>query len=51
MDHALSFRAGPDGVTVASEPLDDAPGWTAVPDLSAVVVRGACATPEVISLT
>jgi glutamine amidotransferase len=51
VDHALSYRAGPEGVTVASEPLDDDPGWTAVPDLSAVVVRGARATPEVGSLT
>jgi glutamine amidotransferase len=51
VDHALSWRAGPDGVTVASEPLDDDPGWTAVPDLSAVVVRGSRATPEVSSLT
>ncbi len=52
VDHALSWRAGPDGVTVASEPLDDDPDWVAVPDLSAVVVRGAGATtPEVTSLT
>jgi gamma-glutamyl hercynylcysteine S-oxide hydrolase len=50
VDHALSWRAGPDGVTVASEPLDDDPAWTAVPDLSAVVVRGARATPEVVAL-
>jgi gamma-glutamyl hercynylcysteine S-oxide hydrolase len=51
VDHALSYRTGPDGVTVASEPLDDDPGWTAVSDLSAVVVRSARATPEVGSLT
>jgi gamma-glutamyl hercynylcysteine S-oxide hydrolase len=51
VDHALSWWAGPDGVTVASEPLDDDPAWTPVPDLSAVVVRGSRATPEVSSLT
>jgi glutamine amidotransferase len=51
IDHALSYRAGADGVTVASEPLDDDPGWTSVPDLAAVVVRGRDATPEVTSLT
>jgi gamma-glutamyl hercynylcysteine S-oxide hydrolase len=51
VDHALSYRAGPDGVTVASEPLDDDPAWTAVPDLSVVVVRGRDASPEVTALT
>lgn len=51
VDHALSYRAGTDGVTVASEPLDDAPGWTPVPDLHAVVVRGIAAVPEVTPLT
>lgn len=51
VDHALSHRTGPDGTTIASEPLDDDPAWTAVPDLSAVVVRGATATPEVLPLT
>lgn len=50
VDHALSYRAGADGVTVASEPLDDDPGWTPVPDLCAVVVRSHAATPEVTPL-
>jgi gamma-glutamyl hercynylcysteine S-oxide hydrolase len=51
VDHALSYRSGPDGTTIASEPLDDDPGWTPVADLSAVVVRGRSATPEVVPLT
>jgi gamma-glutamyl hercynylcysteine S-oxide hydrolase len=51
VDHALSYRAGADGVTLASEPLDDDPAWTAVPDLSVVVVRGRDASPEVTALT
>ncbi|NMO89717.1 ergothioneine biosynthesis protein EgtC [Actinomycetospora sp. TBRC 11914] len=51
VDHALSYRSGPDGTTIASEPLDADPDWTAVPDLSAVVVRGVTATPEVLPLT
>ena len=29
---SLCYRAGPDGVVVASEPGDDEPGWTEVPD-------------------
>ena len=33
----LYTRAGPDGVLVASEPSDDAAGWTAVPDRSVLV--------------
>lgn len=52
VDHALSYRAGAEGVTVASEPLDEDPAWTPVPDLSALVVRGPGTTaPEVVSLT
>jgi gamma-glutamyl hercynylcysteine S-oxide hydrolase len=51
VDHALSYRAGADGVTVASEPLDDDPAWTAVPDLSVVVVRGHDTAPEVSALS
>ncbi len=51
VDHALSYLAGPDGTTIASEPLDDEPGWTPVADLSAVVVRGRTAAPEVLPLT
>jgi len=40
VDHALSYRAWPDGgVTVASEPLDDDPAWTPVPDGSLLVAR------------
>jgi gamma-glutamyl hercynylcysteine S-oxide hydrolase len=30
--HALSVRAGEDTALVASEPIDDGPGWTEVPD-------------------
>ncbi len=33
----LYTRVGPDGVLVASEPSDDAGGWTAVPDRSVLV--------------
>lgn len=51
VDHALSYRAGPSGVTVASEPLDEDPDWTAVPDHSLVVARGREALPEVTPLT
>ena len=40
VDHALSYRAWPDGgVTVASEPLDDDAAWTPVPDGSLLVAR------------
>jgi glutamine amidotransferase len=40
LDHALSYRAWPDGgVTVASEPLDGDPAWTPVPDGSLLVAR------------
>ncbi len=35
--HSLSVRATGDAVTVTSEPTDDEPGWTAVPDRSLVV--------------
>ncbi len=35
--HALSVRAGPGAVTVASEPTDGGAGWTAVPDRHLVV--------------
>lgn len=48
VDHALSWRADADGVTVASEPLD--PGdWTPVDDLRLLVVRDT-ATVEVTAL-
>jgi glutamine amidotransferase len=40
LDHALSHRVHPDGaVTVASEPVDDDPAWTPVPDGSLLVAR------------
>ena len=40
VDHALSYRAWPDGgVTVASEPLDEDPAWIPVPDGSLLVAR------------
>lgn len=35
--HALSVRAGPDAVAVASEPTDPGPGWVSVPDGHVVV--------------
>jgi glutamine amidotransferase len=35
--HALSYLPSPNGVLVASEPLDDDPGWVAVPDRSLLV--------------
>ncbi|MEV4136287.1 ergothioneine biosynthesis protein EgtC [Dactylosporangium sp. NPDC049742] len=45
--HALSVRAVPDGgVLVASEPLDDDPGWRAVPDFSLLV-----ADPSAVHIT
>lgn len=37
--HALSVLAKPDGVLLASEPVDDDPAWRAVPDRHVVVVR------------
>jgi glutamine amidotransferase len=41
--HALSVRTTPDAVLVVSEPTDDEPGWTAVPDRYLVVARpGSC---------
>ena len=38
-DHALSVRSGPGHVLVASEPLDDDPAWSGVPDRHLVVAR------------
>ena len=35
--HALSVRAAAGAVTVSSEPTDDGPGWTPVPDRHLVV--------------
>ncbi|WP_224402340.1 ergothioneine biosynthesis protein EgtC [Pseudonocardia sp. ICBG1034] len=37
--HALAVRAGPAGVTVASEPTHAFPDWTQVPDRHLVVAR------------
>jgi gamma-glutamyl hercynylcysteine S-oxide hydrolase len=53
VDHALSYRAWPDGgVTVASEPLDDDPAWTPVRDGSLVVARpGGVHDPPSVSVT
>jgi gamma-glutamyl hercynylcysteine S-oxide hydrolase len=34
---SLGYRAGPDGVLVASEPPDDEPGWIRVPDRSVLL--------------
>lgn len=43
--HSLSVRTEPDAVTVASEPLDELPGWVAVPDGHLLTaVRGRAAT-------
>ena len=39
--HALSVRATGESVTLASEPLDDDPGWQAVPDGQLVVATAA----------
>ncbi len=38
-DHALSVRTGDGAALVASEPLDDEPTWTEVPDRHLVVAR------------
>ncbi|MGC7099690.1 ergothioneine biosynthesis protein EgtC [Amycolatopsis lurida] len=38
--HALSYVATETGTVVASEPCDDRPGWTPVPERHAVTVRG-----------
>jgi glutamine amidotransferase len=37
LGHALSIRRRPDSVLLSSEPLDDDPAWTAVPDGRLVV--------------
>ncbi|HEY0579059.1 MAG TPA: ergothioneine biosynthesis protein EgtC [Pseudonocardia sp.] len=37
--HALAVRTEPDAVTVASEPHDELPGWTPVPDQHLLVAR------------
>jgi len=39
--HALSFLAGAGSVLVGSEPLDDDPGWQAVPDRTLLVATPA----------
>jgi glutamine amidotransferase len=44
--HALSVRAMPGAVIVASEPIDDEPGWTPVADRHLVV-----ATPSTVDIT
>lgn len=38
-DHALSVRTGPVEALVASEPIDDHPGWAPVPDRHLVTAR------------
>lgn len=38
-DHALSVRTGPTDALVASEPIDDGPGWAPVPDRHLVTAR------------
>jgi glutamine amidotransferase len=37
--HSLAVRAEPDAVTVASEPSDELPGWSPVPDRHLLVAR------------
>jgi len=37
--HTLCVRTTPDAVLVASEPIDDLPGWTFVPDRHLLVAR------------
>ncbi|MDP9890153.1 ergothioneine biosynthesis protein EgtC [Pseudarthrobacter enclensis] len=36
----LFWRAGPDGVAVASEPFDDGPGWRSVPENTILTAAG-----------
>ncbi|QWF85506.1 ergothioneine biosynthesis protein EgtC [Amycolatopsis sp. CA-230715] len=47
--HALSLRQDADGVLLASEPLDDGPGWTPVPEHHLVVATAESA--DLIPLT
>ncbi len=42
--HALSARAGPDGVVLASEPLDPDPAWRPVPDGTLLTATAATLT-------
>jgi glutamine amidotransferase len=42
--NSLFTRASEGGLTIASEPLDDDRGWTAVPDRSLVLVEGGRST-------
>ncbi|WFE29902.1 ergothioneine biosynthesis protein EgtC [Solwaraspora sp. WMMD791] len=44
--HTLAVRADPDRIVVASEPTDDDPGWTAVPDRRLVVATPTTYTVE-----
>lgn len=45
--HALAVRTTPDAVWVASEPVDDEPGWEQLPDRRLVVARpGTCRVTE-----
>jgi glutamine amidotransferase len=41
---SLSYRQGADGVVVASEPLDDDPGWVDVPDRSLLIADRSAVT-------
>jgi glutamine amidotransferase len=47
--HSLTVRAEPDAVTVASEPYDELPGWSAVPDRHLLVARPGHATTHAIA--
>jgi gamma-glutamyl hercynylcysteine S-oxide hydrolase len=49
--HALTVRVEPDAVTVASEPHDQLPGWTPVPDRHLLVARPGHAATQVIEMS
>ncbi|MFY1636907.1 ergothioneine biosynthesis protein EgtC [Solwaraspora sp. WMMB335] len=46
--HSLSILAGADRLTIASEPADDDPAWTAVPDRHLVVAERSTYTLEAL---
>ena len=47
--HSLAVRVEPDAVTVASEPHDELPGWTPVPDGHLVVAGPGQARTELVA--
>jgi glutamine amidotransferase len=50
-DHALSVRTTGDTTLVASEPIDDRPTWTEVPDRHLLVARPGCHRTELLTET